>query len=482
MPRPKKADVAEPKKRSRTGCWPCKARKVKCGEEKPQCQNCVKQAEQCDYSIRLNWGGRTKRSNDGSVSFAITPVSATPTPGPSFSSFAVSTPTLKAKTAVAAPTATMMANMASAPGLAHVESAPTMIDPRLTGYDSHLTSSNASTAPCQDTSLSPSIQLPPLNQYPSYGDPAPMSSGGESSYIQLPPYVSGLPLADSTQRQPPNPMQLPPLPDFAWSSQHGTKRVRLSPTQSTQFTLPKPPFTRPALPDSTLNHYDQYSPGSNMLTPYSMSSLINTPLTPGSSIASEDSHGRAAAVHRLNVQRSPNARRMSVNSLLSGPADGDNASPAYSGRGSRYPKTAADGTTIYGYDYGFPDLDLPRNDDANAITPQSPAAVRYERASITELFATHPRTDDESGASTPVAKVRRDIVFERGGYYAQPVPVSISTEYGLLPPFLTENSMNLLYFHHFLNHTARVLVPHDCRSNPLRRLLPQSKRSISSRC
>lgn len=32
MPRPKKEAGAEPKKRSRNGCWPCKARKVKCGE------------------------------------------------------------------------------------------------------------------------------------------------------------------------------------------------------------------------------------------------------------------------------------------------------------------------------------------------------------------------------------------------------------------------------------------------------------------
>lgn len=33
--------------------------------------------------------------------------------------------------------------------------------------------------------------------------------------------------------------------------------------------------------------------------------------------------------------------------------------------------------------------------------------------------------------------------------------------------------MNLLYFHHFLNHTARILVPHDCSANPFRNILPQ---------
>lgn len=34
--------------------------------------------------------------------------------------------------------------------------------------------------------------------------------------------------------------------------------------------------------------------------------------------------------------------------------------------------------------------------------------------------------------------------------------------------------MNLLYFHHFLNHTARILVPHDCERNPFRLILPES--------
>lgn len=35
--------------------------------------------------------------------------------------------------------------------------------------------------------------------------------------------------------------------------------------------------------------------------------------------------------------------------------------------------------------------------------------------------------------------------------------------------------MNLLYFHHFIDHTARILVPHDCEKNPFRTILPGSK-------
>ena len=40
----------------------CKARKVKCGEEKPRCSNCERLDEDCDYKIRLSWGGRPLKS------------------------------------------------------------------------------------------------------------------------------------------------------------------------------------------------------------------------------------------------------------------------------------------------------------------------------------------------------------------------------------------------------------------------------------
>ncbi|SPO00835.1 related to acriflavine sensitivity control protein ACR-2 [Cephalotrichum gorgonifer] len=75
MPRPKKPGAPEPKRRSRTGCWQCKSRKVKCGEERPACVNCQKAGHSCDYSIRLNWDGRrTKRTSyDGSSDNPVSP-------------------------------------------------------------------------------------------------------------------------------------------------------------------------------------------------------------------------------------------------------------------------------------------------------------------------------------------------------------------------------------------------------------------------
>ncbi|KAM3502131.1 hypothetical protein MY10362_005063 [Beauveria mimosiformis] len=65
MPRAKASGSSEPKRRSRTGCWPCKSRKVKCGEERPICQNCAKTGDTCDYKIRLNWEGRRIKRRNG---------------------------------------------------------------------------------------------------------------------------------------------------------------------------------------------------------------------------------------------------------------------------------------------------------------------------------------------------------------------------------------------------------------------------------
>lgn len=44
--------------RSRLGCHRCKRLKVKCPEQKPECELCVKAGAKCDYTLKLTWGGR----------------------------------------------------------------------------------------------------------------------------------------------------------------------------------------------------------------------------------------------------------------------------------------------------------------------------------------------------------------------------------------------------------------------------------------
>ncbi|KAK6528870.1 hypothetical protein TWF694_004101 [Orbilia ellipsospora] len=47
--------------RSRTGCWTCRTRKVKCSEEHPVCSQCARLQHECDYNPRLSFRDDTPR-------------------------------------------------------------------------------------------------------------------------------------------------------------------------------------------------------------------------------------------------------------------------------------------------------------------------------------------------------------------------------------------------------------------------------------
>ena len=47
--------------RSRTGCWTCRTRKVKCDEGRPICGQCTRLGHNCDYSPRLSFRDDTPR-------------------------------------------------------------------------------------------------------------------------------------------------------------------------------------------------------------------------------------------------------------------------------------------------------------------------------------------------------------------------------------------------------------------------------------
>ncbi|CUM67908.1 uncharacterized protein PRCAT00005619001 [Priceomyces carsonii] len=58
-------------KRSRNGCHNCKRLKIKCDEKKPKCTYCVKTKADCDYSLKLTWGGRNyKNANEKNVNYS----------------------------------------------------------------------------------------------------------------------------------------------------------------------------------------------------------------------------------------------------------------------------------------------------------------------------------------------------------------------------------------------------------------------------
>lgn len=132
----------------------------------------------------------------------------------------------------------------------------------------------------------------------------------------------------------------------------------------------------------------------------------------------------------MNPQDSPDLRRLSVKSLLSDPAEEERP---------RLIRHESHGYRVYGYDHGLDDLDIPRNDDNNVVLPKSPDLRRASMA--------------VSEASVSSNEDARQIAFEPGGYYSQPVPIRIPCALEPLPPELLGNQMNLLYFHHFINHS-----------------------------
>ncbi|KAL4940809.1 hypothetical protein BDV06DRAFT_15216 [Aspergillus oleicola] len=60
-----KATIIQPRlrfpPRSRTGCWTCRSRKIKCDEVHPQCNQCARLGHVCDYQPRLCFRDDTRR-------------------------------------------------------------------------------------------------------------------------------------------------------------------------------------------------------------------------------------------------------------------------------------------------------------------------------------------------------------------------------------------------------------------------------------
>ncbi|KIW03389.1 uncharacterized protein PV09_05596 [Verruconis gallopava] len=501
MPRPKKEGAPEPKRRSRTGCWPCKARKVKCGEEKPGCLNCERTGEECDYSIRLNWGGRTRNKAD---SFQVDSRSGTSSPS------TIVFPTPEELTGHRTPSPQSHKRSSR-----HIRSRSSnshhlgrdrspVVDPDLRpSFHSHSRSQNgiaddltrlpdihstlpvglaqsmSSNVPRSNVTSAPAdfrgftFRPPPPAEYPSPSAsalPSPNFSGdlptNDSPAAMLPPFRTMPGLSSPARGQSASfAEETLSVPD------HRPKRIRIGVNGEAS-----PMTGSPLLLEQSFDVPDtRRSPNAAMLNAYSP--FNGAPLTPGSSVASDEQLRGSAkvAAHQLppstanqSNQDPPDLRRLSVQSLL---AEDRDIKPWKASQQSKYPlQSVAEETTTYGYDLGLPDLDTPRNDDLGAILPYSPPA---RRESVLSYLNANGEDEWDSSPFNPFSSQSKVIAFEPGGYYANPVAIKIPFSLEPLPPKLVENKMNLLYFHHFLNHTARILVPHDCSDNPFRSVLPE---------
>ncbi|OHE95791.1 C6 zinc finger protein [Colletotrichum orchidophilum] len=211
------------------------------------------------------------------------------------------------------------------------------------------------------------------------------------------------------------------------------------------------------------------TPPASLLRPDAISKLVDPPLTPVSLGLKSDDETRSPILS-LPSPASPENSRLSVDYLLtSSPRliHGVNKGMVPSFDPPRFNSGSKQGmaeeATFYGFDLGIPDADIAQNDDMGAIS-QTVASTRHVARTPVytcgEPYPQHPEPGHNAMSGV--------------GYYGQPIPIWIPRNIGPFPAKLRDNPMNLLYFHHFLNHTAKVLVPYDDpKSNPFRTILPQ---------
>ncbi|TAQ87278.1 hypothetical protein B7494_g4380 [Chlorociboria aeruginascens] len=484
MPRPKKDGAAEPKKRSRNGCWPCKTRKVKCDEGRPICVNCQRQGETCDYSIRLNWEGRGKKkldenSAEGQVNFSsgmITfeptkPKARTKTPTPVKGEFQNSQLSVKAE-------ANSTTQLCSTPNLSppgapqSPASDVSMIDPALMDTES-------STSAYPESLYSGPQYTQSYERYRSVTPGTPLSA--------QPPGVSRLRQSHSVEGySPDSDMRSPSVSTFSNRSMafSGVDSPTSTPSfygnikddEGTEASIDRPSkrIRREQSSHDLSNETAMPPPNSTFSSTLNPDAPSSNPLLPAESSTLPSLHSNDAFKYpsKLHTTDSPDLRRLSVSSLLSGPPEAsfqhDHVYRSNNHDPQNWPvQYQADGTTTWGIDRGFKDLDIGKNDDMNAISGSSPVVMRDHL----ELAL------NNDGEVIPVefgfGMQTNETTSENGGYYDKPVPISIPRALEPLPGKLLENPMNLLYFHHFLNHTAGCLIPHNCSSNPFKSILPQ---------
>lgn len=481
---------------------PCKARKVKwcalsqdavtftadlpdSGEEKPQCLNCQRQGEVCDYSIRLNWDGRSRKKGESAVpgsqplmfdtAEASSSMQAAQTQYPGASESPTTDVSRGDVTSTYSREGSVSAQAAD-PGMSRLsEYGPSgfratepvyPMQPGMNAMPPMQTWSDPSSIGQMESHQLPGFgMLPQMHQEQMAPYLPPSDAYGGSAYGGMPP-----PFPSSTQGAP-----LPGQMEAIASPSNAAKRVRLSPSRDVSGVPPPPRLMRRSSSFGPGDLDEVQRPTFQPLTP--TLTAANYPQTSTASSSASD-EGRARWSSRPMAPPMPSEReirRVSVNSLLSGsspepedrtPPGGSSERPHSSSRseGQRSERKHSD---TYGFDRGQPDLDIPKNNDIVAISAVTPSELGSDVDSWLQGFDALPEF--------AFGLQKRERVFAKGGYYAQTVPIRIPRSLEPLPATLIQNPMNLLYFHHFLNHTARILVPHDCSENPFKTILPQSE-------
>ena len=486
-----------PKTRSRTGCNTCKKRKVKCGEERPKCQKCQDGNLECDYNLHLTWlvgpkRGRAQEEQPDPNSFlsfqhskALDNSSTIPDSQLDFPSHASIRETNPVHFR-------FQPFQPLKPPDKHstIHSAPQTYQacPYVYPLSQQLNSDGGLTA-----LFSPELSYAssPTSR-PSSSTTQDLSQVRESTQIDLGISSPGLSCssAPTTRRSSSANQHFPPAMEFSQRDITSSNRcLRANNTKSNQ-----PKCRHKSTSNSEALNYKVQTPGDDCLTTSSHTDIpkdaqtkrrrttslnseafgYNSP-TPAvnngepSTLYSEDLRDLAGQHHGSSspVLRDPRySGRPATATIASAPLSascGMGLAQASSKIVSTYPKD-------YGYDIGSPDKDVPDNADHNALPHSSSIAKsRFQDLKRESTQSDHEERDHLFGFGE--GPKGTDLV--RSNYYSSPLRVKIPIYLEPLPQILTSNPMNILYFNHFLNHTARVLVPHDCQENAFRTVLPQ---------
>ncbi|TGZ78370.1 hypothetical protein EX30DRAFT_159887 [Ascodesmis nigricans] len=509
MPR---APVAgrEIRRRSRNGCWNCKARKVKCGEEKPRCNHCERLDEECDYKIRLSWGGRPLKKKlqqqqnangvdpngddtafiPGAGQFSLT--HHFPAPQTFLSTNSSSGARRPAIPRANSGKKTSMSNYQTVFAVGETTLAPqqpvqtqaTPITPPTptTKVKAEVTSPLAPAVP-----LNVHIPLPPTSMQPV--QPGSQSATSQSNY---------------TWAQPPN--SAPPT-----TSTFNHALINSPPHQATPTGgyFPSQPF-------STQPYSSPRQPSTSPIAPYQSPPIKAGSCSPDVQYQPLGSPEPKLLYHpppHLTSSPSKRPRTMSMQSSTS-PTNDPPTSPYLTFPERHLP--TMNGHLRY---MDTPITSAPMN-EMTELHLSHPAVtgigvgsnIAMRRVSVDQLLsgplqapmeysgvltAPYPAVSDSFEVKTEptptgipvttlamqddedVEEIRRtafenfpsDSRFTVNSLY--PGTVTIARTLLPYPPILLDNDKNRMYFDHYLKFTARLLVPHDCSENPFRYILPQ---------
>lgn len=442
---------------------------MKCDETRPSCVNCQKQNETCDYSIRLNWEGRGKKKAEPAAGLGQINLSQDITSAPRNENEATGS-TNTTSTSVFSFQPQRIVGIPQDEGFkareesqsrssgSYSPSMPTIPrqSPTLSVFDPSVMplgftdpygalsepqqlyerygSSNADT-PLQPFAMS--------RFHPSQGDL--MGPDSETGNLGINPYLARNSELLNTDSPTAMPLSLTDdrsenlvSTELSANRPHKKARYESGIEASPYFHTGMPPPNGPS--SATYSPFNSESPGG---IPQQVNSA-SAPLTPASSYSDEGHRSYLPKLLAPGAQESPDLRRLSVNSLLSGPAGyqypPEQASTPRSNPDShdwsfQYRDLYTD-TTTYGVDRGFKDLDIGKNDDANAISGASPLTSRDHLDFVLDEESAEMPVEFGFGMNSPA--------IEDAGYYDKPVSIIIPKLLEPLPPKLLENPMNLL--------------------------------------